>query len=155
MADRLTPERRSNLMRRVRGKNTAPEMVVRRIAHAIGYRYRLHVATLPGKPDLVFPGRRRAIFVHGCFWHGHGCKLGRLPKSRLEFWEPKIVRNRQRDAENVVSLAALGWKTLTIWQCDTRNAEEVRRLLLEFLGSPGGGRIGKPVEPPKQRSVRG
>lgn len=134
MVDRLTPQQRSNLMRQVRGKDTAPEMIVRRLAFAEGYRYRLHRKGLPGKPDLVFPGRRKAIFVHGCFWHGHGCKIGRLPKSRPEFWEPKIARNQQRDAESAAALIASGWDVLTVWQCETKDREALRNRIVDFLG---------------------
>lgn len=133
MVDRLTPEQRSNLMRRVRGKDTAPEMIVRRLAHRAGFRFRLHRKDLPGKPDLCFPARRKVIFVHGCFWHGHGCKIGRLPKSRPEFWEPKIARNRERDATAVAALVALGWTVLTVWQCETKESESLRQRVVEFL----------------------
>ena len=134
MVDKLTPERRSALMSRVRGKDTVPELIVRRMVHAEGYRYRLHRKGLPGKPDLVFPGRRKAVFVHGCFWHGHGCKIGRLPKSRAEYWEPKIARNRERDAQNRAELESLGWQILTVWQCETKDAEALNRRIGEFLG---------------------
>ena len=137
MVDRLTTERRSNLMRQVKGKDTAPEMVVRRMLHAAGYRFRLHRKGLPGKPDLVFPARRKAIFVHGCFWHGHGCKIGQLPKSRHEFWGPKIARNKQRDAENLVALAPLDWQVLTVWQCEIQSREALAQRLGDFLGPPG------------------
>lgn len=140
MTDRLTPQQRSDLMRRVGGKDTAPEMIVRRMVHAQGYRYRLHRKGLPGKPDLVFPSRRKAIFVHGCFWHGHGCKIGRLPKSRPEYWEPKIVRNRERDAAAVAGLAKLGWDALTVWQCETRDGMALAQRLVEFLGPPKNSR---------------
>lgn len=135
MTDRLTIEQRSNLMRRVRGKDTAPELIVRRLAHAAGYRFRLYRKDLPGKPDLCFPSRRKAIFVHGCFWHGHGCKIGRLPKSRPEYWEPKIARNRERDTAAVAALAALGWRVLTIWQCQTKDREALRQRIVEFLSA--------------------
>ena len=135
MTDRLTLVQRSALMRQVRGKDTAPEMIVRCLAHAEGYRYHLHRKALPGKPDLAFPGRRKVVFVHGCFWHGHGCKIGRLPKSRPEFWQPKIARNRERDAENIAALAALGWQTLAIWQCETKDTEALRQRLAKFLGA--------------------
>jgi DNA mismatch endonuclease, patch repair protein len=123
-------------MSRVRGKDTVPELIVRRMVHAEGYRYRLHRKGLPGKPDLVFPGRRKAVFVHGCFWHGHGCKIGRLPKSRSEYWEPKIARNRERDAQNRAELESLGWQVLTVWQCETKDADTLKRRTGEFLGPP-------------------
>jgi DNA mismatch endonuclease (patch repair protein) len=133
MVDRLTPQQRSNLMRQVRGKDTAPEMIVRRLVHAAGFRYRLHRKDLPGKPDLCFSARRKIIFVHGCFWHGHGCKIGRLPKSRPEFWKPKIARNRERDRDAVAALETLGWRVLTVWQCETKDTESLRQRVVEFL----------------------
>jgi DNA mismatch endonuclease (patch repair protein) len=124
-------------MRRVKGKDTVPEMIVRRMLHSAGYRFRLHRKGLPGKPDIVFPSRRKAIFVHGCFWHGHGCKIGLLPKSRPEFWEPKIARNRQRDDENLSGLAALDWQVLTVWQCEIKDHKILAQRLGDFLGPPG------------------
>ena len=136
MTDRLTIEQRSNLMRRVRGKDTAPELIVRRLAHAAGFRFRLHRKDLPGKPDLCFPSRRKAMFVHGCFWHGHGCKIGRLPKSRPEYWQPKIARNRERDTAAVAALAALGWRVLTVWQCQTKDRQALLQRIVEFLSEP-------------------
>lgn len=138
MADRLTPQQRSNLMRRVGGKNTAPEMVVRKLAHAAGFRFRLHRTDLPGKPDLSFVGRRKVILVHGCFWHGHGCKIGRLPKTNLDFWGPKIARNRERDLEVEAALVAAGWEVLTVWQCETktRDLDGLRERIVNFLGKP-------------------
>lgn len=138
MIDRLTPAQRSNLMRSVRGKNTLPEMIVRREAHGAGFRYRLHRKDLPGRPDLCFPSRKKIIFVHGCFWHGHGCKIGKLPKSRLDFWRPKIERNRKRDADVLSQLEAAGWSTLIIWQCELKNhdSEQIRERIVNFLGKP-------------------
>lgn len=133
--DRLSPERRSWLMSRVGSKDTAPELSVRRYLHGRGYRYRLHVGGLPGKPDLVFPARRCVVFVHGCFWHGHGCKIGKLPKSRGDFWTPKILRNRERDAERSGALRKLGWRVLTLWQCETRDMAKAGRKLERFLDS--------------------
>jgi DNA mismatch endonuclease, patch repair protein len=121
-------------MSRIRGKDTAPELVVRRLLHRLGYRFRLHRADLPGKPDIVLPGRRTAVFVHGCFWHAHGCKIGRPPKSRPEFWLPKLKRNRERDAGNEAALVAKGWKVLTLWQCEIRDAETLETRLREALG---------------------
>jgi len=100
----------------------------------MGYRFRLHRSGLPGKPDIVFVGRRKAIFVHGCFWHAHGCKIGRMPKSRLEFWEPKLQRNHARDLENERALQCQGWKVLTIWQCETKDSVRLGERLAGFLG---------------------
>ncbi|MDO7910011.1 very short patch repair endonuclease [Pseudomonas sp. 22-AL-CL-001] len=132
--DTLSPERRSWLMSRVRAKNTKPELVVRRLVFSMGYRYRLHDKTLPGTPDLVFPGRKKAIFVNGCFWHGHAnCRYGRLPKSRTAFWQAKIDRNRQRDADNIANLQAAGWQVLTVWQCELKELEILMSKLNEFI----------------------
>src|SRR5436853_1617813 len=122
MADKLSPEHRSENMRRIKSKGMKPEMLVRRMVHSMGYRYRLHKKDLPGKPDLVFGQRKKAIFVHGCFWHGHdaeSCPDRRTPKSNVSYWSPKLARNRERDAEHVQALESAGWKVLTIWECDT------------------------------------
>ncbi len=124
-------------MSRVRGRDTKPEMLVRRLTHGMGYRYRLHRRGLPGSPDLVFPSRMKVIFVHGCFWHQHldpGCKFARLPKSKLDFWGPKLETNRERDERNLVLLAELGWDVLVIWECQTKNREELQTRIGEFLG---------------------
>src|SRR5258708_1286568 len=110
MADILTPERRSALMSRVGPRDTKPELTVRQMLHARGWRYRLHRKGLPGTPDIVFPARRAALFVHGCFWHGHSCKLGRRPKTRPEFWAAKIDANKRRDARKVAQLVEAGWR---------------------------------------------
>lgn len=120
-------------MSRIRSVDTAPEMIVRRTLHSMGYRYRVHPKRLPGKPDIVFPSARKAIFVHGCFWHAHGCKIGRPPKSKLDFWEEKLKRNRQRDERNRTALQSDGWKVLTVWQCETRDLEVLRRTLIGFV----------------------
>lgn len=133
MADRLSVEARSRLMSKVAGKNTAPELAVRRAAHAAGMRFRLHRRDLPGTPDIVFPKYRAAVFVHGCFWHGHSCAKGRLPKSRTDYWEPKIAANRERDAAKRAALVAAGWRVLTIWQCEIGRAEDIAAQLEEFL----------------------
>lgn len=134
--DHITPEARSANMKAVRRKDTAPEMIVRHLLHAAGYRYRLHIKKLPGSPDIVFSGRKKAIFVHGCFWHGHECRAGRRPQSHQEYWLPKITRNQERDAAAVGQLHRMGWNTLVVWQCETtapsRGALETR--LKEFLG---------------------
>jgi DNA mismatch endonuclease (patch repair protein) len=126
---------RSRTMRAVRARDTAPEMAVRRMAHGLGYRFRLHRADLPGRPDLVFPGRRKAIFVHGCFWHGHECPRGaRAPKTNEEYWRGKIARNVARDAASLLALDALGWSVLVIWECELRDADAASRRLRAFLG---------------------
>jgi len=114
-------------------KDTKPEMVLRRALFALGYRYRLHARDLPGRPDLVFRGRRKAIFVHGCFWHGHGCRWGRLPKTRLEYWEPKIGANKKRDERALAELDRLGWSSLVVWQCELREPEGLLERVDEFL----------------------
>lgn len=126
---------RSQVMARVKSKNTRPELLVRKLAHGAGYRYRLHVRALPGSPDLVFGPRRKTIFVHGCFWHGHACRLGdRPPKSRQEFWGPKIARNVERDAESLSRLSALGWESLVIWECELADLDAVGARITGFLG---------------------
>jgi DNA mismatch endonuclease (patch repair protein) len=123
-------------MGRVRNKDTKPEMVVRRLVHSLGYRYRLHSRTLPGHPDMVFPGRRKVIFIHGCFWHWHSraCPLTRMPKSRLEFWAPKFEATRRRDAEHQAELAELGWEFLVIWECELRGLSVLAARIPLFLG---------------------
>jgi DNA mismatch endonuclease (patch repair protein) len=122
-------------MSRVRNKDTKPEMRVRRLVHALGYRYRLHAGSLPGRPDLVFNSRRKVIFVHGCFWHRHeGCPLCRLPKSRLRFWKPKLKANRERDLKNQKKIAEMGWDCLVIWECELRDQDALTSRIKTFLG---------------------
>jgi DNA mismatch endonuclease (patch repair protein) len=122
MTDVYGPEKRSAVMRRVKGKDTAPERQVRRLIWSLGGRYRLHRADLPGKPDIVMPGRRLAIFVHGCFWHGHDCARGaRVPQANRDYWIGKIGRNRMRDEANRAALAAKGWRVETVWECDLKD----------------------------------
>jgi DNA mismatch endonuclease (patch repair protein) len=135
--DTLTAIERSERMGRVRCKDTKPELIVRRLVHSLGFRYRLHDGKLPGKPDLVFSGRRKVIFVHGCFWHRHGarCPLTRLPKSKLDFWRPKLEQNRRRDKRNSRSLKAAGWGILIVWECELRNRESIKARIMKFLGS--------------------
>ena len=133
MTDRLDSAARSRLMSKVRAKDTRPELIVRRTAHHLGYRFRLHRRDLPGTPDLVFPRHRAAIFVHGCFWHGHGCSKGRLPKSRLDYWAPKIEANRKRDDTTLARLQGAGWRVLTIWQCETSDREALAARIASFL----------------------
>ncbi len=135
--DTLSPVARSERMSLVRGKDTKPEMAVRRLVHGMGYRYRLHDKQLPGRPDLVFPARRKVIQVHGCFWHQHPnpeCRLARLPKSRQEFWIAKLDGNRARDERNVAAVRALGWEQLELWECQLRDRGEVERRVIGFLG---------------------
>ena len=126
---------RSAVMRRVKGRDTAPELKVRRALTALGARYRLHRADLPGKPDIVMPGRRLAIFVHGCFWHGHDCARGaRVPKANRDYWVGKVERNRARDEKSREALAALGWRVETIWECDLKDAAALEARLRSLLG---------------------
>ncbi len=133
--DRLTPEGRSKLMSRVPQKNTKPELKVRRAVHALGYRFRLHRRDLPGTPDLVFPGRRAVIFVHGCFWHRHpGCAKASTPTSNIDFWSTKFSKNVERDARKERELCILGWRVLVIWECETRDIENLGTKLSTFLG---------------------
>ena len=134
MVDNRSPGKRSATMRAVRGKDTAPEWRVRRLLHRNGYRYRVHRKDLPGKPDLAFASRRKAIFVHGCFWHGHGCQIGQPPKSNLGYWLSKIDRTKARDADSVRRLRCLGWSVLTVWQCETENVQTLWASLRAFLG---------------------
>lgn len=134
MTDTISREARSRLMSRIRGKNTGPEMIVRRLAHGLGFRFRLHVGGLPGSPDIVFPCRKRVIFVNGCFWHDHKCDVaGRAPQTRKRYWQAKFERNRARDRRVRRKLRRLGWKVLTVWECQTRNLERLARALQEFL----------------------
>lgn len=134
MVDNLSPEDRSRLMSRVRGKDTKPEMVVRRLAHRLGYRFRLHRRGLPGSPDLVFPGRKKVIFVHGCYWHRHDCKKATTPKTNVEFWQKKFDDNVNRDNNNVSDLTELGWETMVVWQCEAEKSDKLAERLADFLG---------------------
>jgi DNA mismatch endonuclease (patch repair protein) len=121
-------------MRAIRSKDMLPELTVRRLVHNLGYRFRLHRKDLPGKPDLVFGPRRKVIFVHGCFWHSHGCKVAHVPKSNLSYWGPKLQRNKVRDGKNLEALAAGGWEAMVIWECETRNEGATKKRLSAFLG---------------------
>ena len=133
--DTLSPAERSERMRAIRSKDTKPEMRVRRLVHGMGYRYRLHDRRIPGTPDLVFRPRRRAIFVHGCYWQGHACKLGRLPKSSLSFWQEKIATNRLRDERVQREIHGIGWHALVLWECELRDSERLKRSIKEFLNA--------------------
>ncbi|WP_265519216.1 very short patch repair endonuclease [Nitratireductor luteus] len=118
--DVVSSDRRSAMMARIQGRNTKPEMVVRKIAHRLGYRFRLHRRDLPGSPDLVFPGPKKVVFVHGCFWHSHeGCRFAYKPKSNVEFWESKLRKNVERDIRVQGELECMGWDVLIIWECET------------------------------------
>lgn len=134
MVDTLTMVERSRVMARVRSKDTKPEMLVRRVTHGMGYRYRLHDKKLPGCPDLVFRRRCKVIFVHGCFWHRHrNCALARLPKSRRDFWTPKLNANRKRDERNLRELTKAGWSALVIWECEIGDTDALAQRIRDFL----------------------
>lgn len=134
--DKLTPAERSAQMARVHGTDTGPEMAVRRMAHAMGFRYRLHAADLPGKPDLVFRRLRKIVFVHGCFWHGHSCRAGRnRPSSGQSYWITKLERNVTRDQAHIRKLRRAGWSVLTIWECELKKPERVAARLMKFLAN--------------------
>ena len=123
-------------MRAVRGRDTRPEMTVRRLVHRMGFRFRLHRKDLPGKPDIVFPKLHKVLFVHGCFWHGHDCPRGsRVPVQNRVYWTQKIARNRERDKTAVSALASLGWKAAVLWECEINSTEQTTRQLRKFLGS--------------------
>ena len=137
MTDVFDTEKRSAVMRAVKSRYTAPELKVRRVAHAHGLRFRLGRSDLPGKPDLVFPGRLTALFVHGCFWHGHDCPRGaRMPQNNRAYWQAKIARNMSRDKAALVSLRKLGWKPAVVWECETKDVEKLSRLILRRVGKP-------------------
>lgn len=139
MADTLSPQERSKRMSLIRGTGSAPEMKLRRLVHGMGFRYRLHVKELPGKPDMVFLSRRAVIFMHGCFWHHHkGCKLARFPKSKLDFWKPKLEENRKRDLRNQQRLSDLGWHVLVVWECHMVDIDRVSEVVREFLQKQEG-----------------
>jgi DNA mismatch endonuclease (patch repair protein) len=123
-------------MQSIGQKDTGPEMLVRHALHKLGYRYRLHAKNLPGRPDMVFPGKRKVVFVHGCFWHGHDCPKGKLPKSRPEYWIPKIEANKARDERVIDELKKAGWDAIVIWQCQTKSLPVTIENVVELLGKP-------------------
>jgi DNA mismatch endonuclease (patch repair protein) len=133
--DTFSSTKRSEIMSRVRSKNTQPELSVRTVVHGLGYRYRLHSKSLAGSPDIVLARHRKIIFVHGCFWHGHSCSAATLPKSNRGYWELKQHRNADRDRENIRTLRRLGWKVLIIWECEIKSGESLRRRLKRFLAA--------------------
>lgn len=137
MADVFAPDQRSAVMRAVKSRNTTPEIAVRKAAHALGLRFRLGRTDLPGKPDLVFPAKRAALFVHGCFWHGHDCPRGaRMPATNRAYWQAKIARNMARDKATLAALKKLGWTPRVIWECETRDPEKLARLVARKIGNP-------------------
>ena len=130
-----TPELRSRIMRAVKGANTAPELAVRSMVHRMGYRFRLHRRDIPGKPDLVFTRRKKVVFVHGCFWHGHDCARGaRMPKANAVYWRTKIARNRSRDVIHLKALKIAGWRAAVVWECELKKLTRVANRLARFLG---------------------
>ena len=133
MAERLSLKQRSELMSRVRAVDTKPEMVVRRLVYGMGYRYRIHRRDLPGKPDLVFPSKRKVIFVHGCFWHQHNCRRAARPVTNVEFWNDKLDRNVSRDRNNLRKLREIPWEPLIIWECEMADKEQLAARLSKFL----------------------
>jgi DNA mismatch endonuclease (patch repair protein) len=134
VTDNLTPERRSENMSRIRAKGTSPELIVRRLVHGMGFRFRLHVAKLPGRPDLVLTRLGKIIEVRGCFWHQHkGCIDSHIPKSRIEYWRPKLMGNARRDRQNEKELCAQGWAVLTIWECEAKDVKLLQRKIKSFL----------------------
>ncbi len=139
--DVYPPQKRSAVMRRVKGKDTAPELIVRRLIWGLGGRYRLHRADLPGKPDIVLPGRRLAVFVHGCFWHGHDCARGaRVPKANRDYWLAKVGRNRSRDVASRAALEAGGWRVETIWECELKDRAALEARVRDWLSCRVGTR---------------
>lgn len=143
MTDRMSAEKRSYVMSRIHSKNTGLELAVRRLVFTMGYRYRLYAKGLPGKPDIAFPGRKKVIFVHGCFWHQHQkCPMGTPPSSNLAYWGPKLARTVERDRENLAALKQNGWKALVIWECQMQMSAKVKARISRFLGS----RIQKNIE---------
>jgi DNA mismatch endonuclease (patch repair protein) len=141
--DRISPEARSRLMSKIGPRDTKPELAVRSLLHRLGYRFRLHRKDLPGTPDLVLARHRVAIFVHGCFWHGHRCKADKMPKSRTDYWGPKIEANKARDARKARQLRKLGWRVLSVWECELKQPERLMKRLVSRIsqGAPSGRSI--------------
>jgi DNA mismatch endonuclease (patch repair protein) len=134
--DPLSPEQRSERMSRIRSKDSKPELLIRRLVWSLGYRYRLHSKKLPGRPDMVFPGRKKIIFIHGCFWHQHeNCRQYRMPRSKLDFWLPKLESNRLRDARVREELISAGWKVLIVWECQLKEIGELTSNIRSFMES--------------------
>lgn len=139
--DHLTPTERSDVMRKVRAQNTGPERALRRYLHRRGYRFRLHRRDLPGTPDLVFPGRNKIIFVHGCFWHGHSCRAGQnRPRTNVDYWEAKLKKTQKRDRKNRALLIEMGWDIKIIWECDISNPKVLKQLEDFLIKNRGSGK---------------
>jgi DNA mismatch endonuclease (patch repair protein) len=139
MAEHLAPEKRSKIMSAIRAKNTKPELAVRKLLNSLGYRFRIHPRHLPGKPDIAFTRRKKAIFIHGCFWHQHpdpACRDAKAPSSNTSYWAPKLARTKQRDAEHETALRSAGWDLLVLWECELQAGHKLERELQEFLGPP-------------------
>jgi len=135
MIDTLSKEERSERMAKIRSRDTKPELQVRKIIHGMGYRYRLHRRDLPGTPDIVFPSRKKVVFIHGCFWHRHtNCKIGHIPKTKQEFWIHKLEENAKRDQINIKKLKSLGWESLVIWECQIKHTDQIIEKIRQFLG---------------------
>lgn len=132
--DKFTPDKRSEIMKKIKAQDTKPEMIVRKLVHGMGYRYRLHRKDLPGHPDLVFPSKMKVIFVNGCFWHQHtNCMISHTPKSNQEYWIPKLKRTVKRDLDNYDKLKHLGWDFLILWECEIKQNESLRETIITFL----------------------
>lgn len=156
MTDIFSPEQRSRIMRAVRGTDTKPEIAVRRASHALGLRFRLRRNDLPGRPDLVFPSRRIALFVHGCFWHGHDCRRGaRAPVANADYWRAKIDRNRERDALSAHRLAELGWRAIVVWECETRQPARLSAILRTRVAGVSCEKLDAPDESEQLDTVQG
>lgn len=139
MTDRVSPEQRSKNMSQIKSRGMKPELAVRRLVHGLGYRYRLHRHDLPGRPDMVFPGRRKVIFVHGCFWHQHpdsNCKLAHKPQSNSSYWGPKLRRNQERDTKHQAQLRDMGWHVLVLWECEVKADSQLTERITLFLNCP-------------------
>ncbi|MFL6759460.1 very short patch repair endonuclease [Sphingomonas sp.] len=143
MTDPLTPEKRSRHMAAIKGRNTQPERIVRSTLHAAGYRFRIHYNALPGRPDVAFPGRRKAIQVHGCFWHAHGCGGSHTPATRTEYWAAKFARNKARDARQLAEAKERGWDVMVVWECELKDKALPDRLRA-FVGPTRLGQKGRP-----------
>ncbi len=153
MADMYSSVKRSEIMRSITSRSTEPEIRVRRVLHRLGYRFRLHRQDLPGKPDIVLPRWKVAIFVHGCFWHGHDCCEGHIPKSNVGYWAPKLERNRQRDAENLAKLLQLGWAPLVVWECQTYSLPKLAGRVSDAMTKVSATHFSSAATKPKASAV--